>query len=190
HGGAAVWPPRVHVSTSRRAEVALFGEDPFLVPPFSFRAGEFTVTTAREDQRCTLSRLSVQHGIRRRQCSLKLDDVLQNLADLGATYPEVVEFLRQAGSYRCLSCPVVIDALPQAVSVFDLAKDGALHPELLKTDADILKAKDEFGATPTLYETTQSRKSSPSSAQGNAAVPPDRNANGPAPAAPRGNATE
>jgi hypothetical protein len=77
---------------------------------------------------------------------------VRNLADLGGTYPEVLELVRQAGNYRCLNCPVAVDALPQAVSVFDLAKDGAHHPDLLQTDEEILHARDDFGATPTLYD--------------------------------------
>jgi hypothetical protein len=144
----------VHFSTSRRAEVVIFGEDPRLTPPFAFRAGEFTITAARHDDRCTLSRSSVRNGLDRRQCSLRVEEVIRNLADMGATYPEVAEFLRQAGDYRCLNCPVAIDALPQATSVYELVKGGGAQPEILKTDAESLRAQEAFGATPTLYEKT------------------------------------
>ncbi len=146
--------PLVHLATSQRAEIVLFGEEPVLVPPFSFLAGEFTVTAAKGDDRCTLCRLSVRHGTRRRQCSLKLQEVLHNLADMGAMYPEVVELLRQAGKYQCLNCPVAVDALPEGVSVYDLARDGVRHQDNLLTadDQEILRARDEFGATPTLYD--------------------------------------
>ena len=39
-------------------------------------------------------------------------------------YPEVVELLQQAQDCQSLSCRVRVDALPQATSVFELAKAG------------------------------------------------------------------
>jgi len=128
--------PLVHLSTNRRAEVVLFGDDAPLQAPFSFLAGEFTLTAGRNDDRCTISRSSVRHGVDHRQCSLKLGTVLQNLAEMGAIYPEVVDFLRQAGEFHCLNCPLAIDALPQATSIFDLAQDGATNPQLLERIAE------------------------------------------------------
>jgi hypothetical protein len=121
HRTAPASPGLVHLANSRRAEVVLFGADPLLVPPFSFLAGEFTITAPRHDTKCTITRRSVQSAPTPRQCSLKVEDVLDNLAELGATYLEVVELLRQAGNYHCLNCPLAVDALPQAPPVADLA---------------------------------------------------------------------
>jgi hypothetical protein len=142
----------VHISTSRRPEVVIFGDEVKLRPPFSFLAGEFTLTAAHADSRCTISRLSVQHGSQRRQCTLQLDDVLHALADMGALYPDVVEFLQQTGKFHCLTCAVAVDALPRAISVFDLAKDGAQNSPLPGTDPAIIAAGESLGATPTLFE--------------------------------------
>jgi hypothetical protein len=158
HHAAPGSPALVHVSTDRRAEVVLFGEDPRLVPPFSFLAGEFTLTAPAGDTRCTISRRSVRHAPTPRQCPLRLEDVLRTLGDMGGTYPEAVEFLRQAGTYRCLSCPVAVDALPQATSVYELARDGGRHPDLQAGDAEVLQARDQFGATPTLYDKGEGRR--------------------------------
>src|SRR5262249_23480561 len=84
-------PPLVHLASSRRAEIVLFGEDIDLLPPFAIMAGpEFTVTATRDDDRCTISRISVTQGRQVRQCSLKLDDILHTLADLGGQYPDAV----------------------------------------------------------------------------------------------------
>jgi hypothetical protein len=126
HRAAPDAAPLVHVSTLRRAEIVLFGQEPYLVPPFSFLAGEFTIIAAPGDQQCTLSRLSLHHGNQRRQCSLKLDDVLHCMADMGCLYPETVDLLRQAEHFQCLSCPVAIDALPQGVSIEQLVNDSDL----------------------------------------------------------------
>src|SRR5262249_40006689 len=54
--------PLVHVSTGRRAEVVLFGEEAALAPPFAILAGEFTITAGKEDDRCTISRISLRAG--------------------------------------------------------------------------------------------------------------------------------
>jgi hypothetical protein len=146
----------VHISTIKRAEVVLFGQEPYLVPPFSILAGEFTITAAPNDQLCTLSLLSVQHGSHRRQCSLKLDDVLHCLADMGAMYPETLELVQEAAHDKALSCPVAVDAFPRGPSVEELAKRGTTDPDLLEADQEILKAQEEIGPTPTLYERTSS----------------------------------
>lgn len=149
-------PSLVHLSTNRRAEIVLFGQDPRLVPPFSFLAGpDFTVTAVRDDDKCIISRFSVARGAQRRQCSLKLHDVLTTLAELGGSYPDAVELLRQAGKCKCLSCELAVDALPQAVSIHDLARSGAEDPEFQKSNAELLSSKSELGATPTLFERKQ-----------------------------------
>jgi hypothetical protein len=158
-------PPLLHLSTSRRAEILLFGEDIRLVPPFSFLAGEFTITASEEDDHCTIRRLSVSHSTRPQQCPLNMYDVLHALADLGGMYPEAVELIRQAGTYNCLSCPVAVDALPQAVSIYALAKDGGNNPDFLNTDQEILNAREDLGATPTLFEKANGRR--PMSSMGN-----------------------
>jgi hypothetical protein len=153
HHVATTTTPLVHLSSSRRAEIVLFGEDVYLLPPVKVLAGpEFTVTAGREDDRCTVSRFSAHHGSQQRQCSLKLVDVLQTLADLGGQYPDAVELLVQADKCRCLSATLAIDALPQRTSVEQLAKAGRDDPEFQKTDPELLDAREEFGATPTLFE--------------------------------------
>lgn len=145
--------PLVHISSSRRAEVVLFGEAPVLEPPFSIMAGaEFTITAGNDDDHCTISRFSMRHGSKRAQCSLKLEDVLRKMAELGATYPDVVELLNQADRCRSLTCRVGVDELPQATSVYELARAGAKDPDFLKTDEEIVQARSEFGATPNLFD--------------------------------------
>lgn len=152
HHGIGDGPPLVHVSTMRRAEVVMFGEEPTLLPPFSFLCGEFTVTAGREDVRCTIRRLSPQHTSRPEQCSLRLSDVLHTLADMGGSYADVVDLIHQAGEYNGLSCPVAFDALPQAPSVHALAEKGARDPDFFSTDKEILDAHEDLGATPTLFD--------------------------------------
>src|SRR5262249_11223613 len=118
----------------------------------SFMAGpEFTVTAGDNDERCTISRFSVQRGAKRKQCSLKLEDVLRTLAELGGGYPDAVELLRQADTNKCMSCALAIDAMPEAPSVHQLARAGQNDANVRVTDGEILNARAEFGATPNLF---------------------------------------
>jgi hypothetical protein len=146
-------PSMVHLSSTHRAEVVIFGDEPLVVPEIKILAGpEFAVTADVGDTKCTVTRF-VTHsgGIVRRQCSLKLNDVLQTMADLGAQYPDVVDFLRQAGNQKCLSCPVRVDALPQAVSVQDLALHGIHDPDGGRDSAEQREALEDLSVTPALF---------------------------------------
>jgi hypothetical protein len=117
--------PLVHISTTHRAEIVCFGEEPRLVPPLKILAGEFTIAAAPGDTRCTIGRFIVNPpSWARKQCSLKLDDVLKKMAELGGAYPDAVELLRQADRRKCLTAPVVVDATPITVSVEELANEG------------------------------------------------------------------
>lgn len=144
--------PLVHISSNRRAEIVLFGNEAQLQPPFSILTGEFTITANAGDDRATISRFSVQRGQARRQCSLQVEDVLRTLADMGGLYADAVEMLRQAHRCQGLTCRVEVDALPQATTVQELAKAGRTGTGIdLQTDEEIVKARADFGATPTLF---------------------------------------
>jgi flagellar basal body P-ring protein FlgI len=146
--------PVVHMSTSNRPEIVLFGDDILFAPPFSIVAGgEFTVTAGQNDDHCTITRISLRNGKSTKQCSLKLDDMLHTLADLGGTYSDAMEVLRHADRQQCLNCRVGVDALPQATDVIELAKAGAAgDSELVQTHPEIIEAKADFGSTPNLFD--------------------------------------
>jgi hypothetical protein len=152
-------PPLVHLCSSRRAEIVLFGQDAMLAPPFELLVGDaakFTVTAGHDDEHCTVTRFSLNRAgepVREtRQCSLRLEDLLLTLAAEGGTYSEALELLRQVSDCHCLSCTVAADQLPQAVSVEELALSARNDPGLLRLDGEILEARPDLGTTPTLYQ--------------------------------------
>jgi hypothetical protein len=153
HEVAPNTPPLVHISTSRRAEIVLFGPTPHLVPPFSCMAGEFAVTATEDDNQCFVSRFYRNGGPVRKTCSLRLDEILRTMADLGGTYPEVVALLEQAHNCRCLTARVAVNALPQATTVYDLVRAGqkANHNEQLAR-GETQQGSNDLGITPTLYQ--------------------------------------
>jgi hypothetical protein len=140
--------PLIHLSTSRRAEVVLFGETPALKPPFSFVAGEFAITATDDDVRCSLSRFPLGGAPVRQQCPLDLESVLRTMAEMGGQYAEVLALMQQASSCESLTCRVRVDALPQAGDVYELARAAADGPE----GAAATPAGPDLGETPTLYQ--------------------------------------
>jgi flagellar basal body P-ring protein FlgI len=125
--------PLVFFTMQQRAEIVLFGSDTHFVPPVKILAGpEFVVTSEPGDDRCTVSRFQTADGsVQRKQCSLRLRDVLSTVVELGGQYPDAIQLLSKAEEYHCLSCPVCFRTLPEMVSVQTLA-DGGKDPNFLK----------------------------------------------------------
>lgn len=115
----------VNFAVSNRAEVVLFGGDVTIINPVRTLVGkEFAVTRESGDDRCTVSRISAQHGKKHQQCPPRLEDVIRTLADLGGEYPDVVDLLRKFEEQQCLNCPVRVNALPPELTFEALAELG------------------------------------------------------------------
>ena len=115
----------------------LFGDDAYLKPPLRLSAGEVNVTADDGDGQCTVSRFSARTREKRSGYStLKVEDVIRKVAELGGDYATVTELLRQARRCECVSCAVEVDALPQATSVYALKRAG----QRAKAHADGLPA--------------------------------------------------
>jgi hypothetical protein len=152
HRVASRVTPMVHISSTRRAEIVLFGEEPTLKPDFGFSAGEYVVAASKDDDHCVISRVPLYGPTTRKNCPLKLSKVLHALADMGGCYPEAIAILQQAESAGVLSCRVRCDALPQAVSVQELAKLGREKPGQATLDVELVPAGQDLGVTPTLFD--------------------------------------
>jgi hypothetical protein len=110
--------PLIHMSLKKREEIVLFGNGIELRTPAGISAGmEFTITAGDKDNQCTVSRVPLGQERRQLQTSLNLEDILWKLAELGAQYPDIVDFLRKADQRGCLSCPLRIDATLERVAV-------------------------------------------------------------------------
>jgi hypothetical protein len=102
--------PMVYFSTSKRAQVVLFGKGIVLSPRTSMIVGmaskDFTIKMDEKEGRCTVKRITTQ-GEQKRVCSARLEEVLLALSELGATYPDIIDFLRRAEEYQYVNCPIV-----------------------------------------------------------------------------------
>jgi flagellar basal body P-ring protein FlgI len=113
----------VYYSTARRAQVVLFGRNITLSPKTRMLVGkDFTVTMNEGDGQCTVKRITTA-GEEKRVTTSRLDDVLTALSDVGAAYPDIVDFLRRAGEYQYINCPVSNWTVP-SVPLETLIADG------------------------------------------------------------------
>lgn len=125
HRVAADSRPMIHLNTLNRAEIVLFGEEPTLLPPFTLSVGSRFILSAREAEgQCLITSFRSDGEPVRVQTSLRLAEIMEKLSELGGGYGDVVELLQAAQKVRTLSCPLAIDAVPQAPSVYELALDG------------------------------------------------------------------
>jgi len=66
---------------------------------------DFTVTHDEKSGNFFVKRIT-SRGEQQRISSGNLAEILTNLADLGATYPEIVDFLRRVQDYQKVNCPI------------------------------------------------------------------------------------
>ena len=119
HGIASKGPPLVHLSNSKRPEIVLFGLDAQLTAPLTLDAGPYISVMASSPNSVTVSKYATGLGVdERRTVSNKLDAVIRAVVELGGTYPDVVQMLRQADIGKNLNCRLEIDKLPEANRVY------------------------------------------------------------------------
>jgi hypothetical protein len=141
--------PLVHLTTVRRAEIVLFDE-PTLRPPFSFSCGDFVIKATPDDDKCIVTLIQTGADMpTHKPSSLKVGDVLRTMAVLGATYPDVVDLLQQSRKYQVLGGALRVDALPQGISVEELARLGRQGG---LTEDTTFQGKSDPRSTPTLFE--------------------------------------
>jgi hypothetical protein len=96
----------VYYATGKRPQVIIFGKNITLASETSMMVGrDYTVKMDAKTGQCLVKRITLD-GERKVACSNRLDEVLIALTDLGATYPDIVDFLRRANEYQFVSCPV------------------------------------------------------------------------------------
>lgn len=134
-------PPLLHVTQARRCEIVIFGRGQKLLTPIVLGTGPILVNAATDDDKLTISKIMpTQFGPKEQKVnsSLDLGDVLRRLANLGATYPEIVTILADASARKNLPGPLVADAVPPEHAVYVQA---ALGKDATKKDSAVSKTK-------------------------------------------------
>ena len=109
-------PAMVHCTRSYRAEVVLFGADQCLRAPLVLEAGKKIILTAKEptDDKITIARFAVDEPDQKRVVSMRLDEVIRAIVEMGGHYPDVVQMLQQAKLSGALASRLEVDAIPKA----------------------------------------------------------------------------
>lgn len=119
--------PLVHLTRSFRPEIVIFGADTAFKPPLLLDAGRQILVTAQPGAtQVKVTRTGPrEEDVDSRVVSLKVDDVLRAIVELGGRYPDVVQALQQAEATKALEARLEIDAVPQVPGVLDpLDGDG------------------------------------------------------------------
>lgn len=115
--------PMLHVSTTGKPEIVFFGKGHALLAPCSLTAGPELVVTLREGEtECTVSLTEVGGKVVKRRCQANLPAVLTQCMQLGASYADVVDFLKQASMGHNLECNLVVDGMPRLIPWSELAR--------------------------------------------------------------------
>jgi len=112
-------PPMIHLTNRQKAEIVLFGRGQRFRTPMFVRAGNHIMVRAAEGtQTVTVSRIELGRPDRKKVVSTRVADVILAVAELDASYPDVVQLLAQADRQHNLPSRIHIDALPRAGRIY------------------------------------------------------------------------
>ncbi len=128
--------PMVHVTRRRSPEVVVFGAEQRLKLPAVLNAGQnLKVIGATGDHEVEVIMYKINEESKRQRVSDRLVDVIRACGDLGATYPDIVQFLIEAEQQNNFVGQFGIDRMPQAGRMY--------MTETEKSDAE--ESDDESG---------------------------------------------
>ena len=104
-------PPMIHVTTSHRPEVVLFGTEHQLKLPLVLDAGPHILVNGLSGAEIKVSRFG--ETTQQRVVSTDVDSVIRAVVELGGTYPDVVQMLHQAKESGALVSRLAVNALPE-----------------------------------------------------------------------------
>jgi flagellar basal body P-ring protein FlgI len=117
-------PPMIHVTRSRKAEIAIFGKDQKFLTPLAVNAGNQIMITSHGSEEISVGRFAAGEADQKRVVSTKVDDVVRAVVELGGTYPDVVQALQEAKASGGLSGRFEVDALPEAGRTYQRTAGG------------------------------------------------------------------
>ena len=116
-------PAMVHVTRTFRPEIVLFGNEQRLETPFVLEAGKSILIKGAADK-VTVSKFVVGQPDQKRIVSLKIDDIIRAIVELGGTYPDVVQALQQAKGGHAMVSRFEVDALPDGDRPYRHKEEG------------------------------------------------------------------
>jgi flagellar basal body P-ring protein FlgI len=133
-------PPMIHFTRNTRPEIVVFGRDQRFAPPLSLEAGPRILVNSIDGERVSISRFGVNEADQKRITSLDVDEVVRAIADLGGTYPDIVQALQQAKVSKSLTGRLEIEAVPKAGRTYERrSADGEADPAAEEGEGDDLE---------------------------------------------------
>lgn len=124
HAIDSTGPPAVHVVRYRAPEVVVFGiQQELRLPATLYVGNRIAVKGDAGENTVTVTKYELDQEPKRHVVSTNLIEIIQAVAQMGATYPDVVQMLLEADSQHNLKGELGIDRLPQAGRVFTRAFD-------------------------------------------------------------------
>lgn len=110
--------PMVHMTRRKMAELVVFGTGQKFTMPLIARAGKNIMINGRSgDDQLTISKITLNETVDR-VVPNDVPSVIRAISELGASYPDVAQFLIQAESQSNLASRLEFDALPRAGRVY------------------------------------------------------------------------
>ena len=113
HEIASSGEPMIHVSRTRRPEIVTFGPGQRIETPLVVFAGRMLMIKGEAGAELKITRYTPGDDDQILTSPPEVSDLIRNLIQIGATYPEIVNMLRQTQRQGCLHSRLVFDAIPQ-----------------------------------------------------------------------------
>jgi hypothetical protein len=144
HSVALGSPGMIHLTTNRRCEIVLFGDNIKFRGPFTLPIGsDFTITVPAQGDEATITHIVKTKSDlveRKETCKTDVLATLLAIGRMGGGYDEAVELIRRADRAQVLSCPVVLDAISPELNIRQLAQFAAQDPALIKANLEVVHA--------------------------------------------------
>jgi flagellar basal body P-ring protein FlgI len=115
--------PMIHVTTHRRAELVLFGQEQRFLTPLAVNAGNEIMVTSTSEGEISVSKFAPHEADQKRVVSTRVDEVIRAIVELGGAYPDVVQAIQEAKANGCLEGRFEIDAVPEAGRSYEATLD-------------------------------------------------------------------
>jgi len=140
-------PAMIHVTSSHRPEIVMFGSDHQFKLPLVLDAGQRILVNGLSGGKIKISRFG--ETTQQRVVSTRVEDVVRTVVELGGTYPDVVEMLQQANESKALKSRFRVNALPETGrqimrSSKALADQTGSSGEILQTSYEVDTPRSEL----------------------------------------------